>query len=83
MESLKIIPLGGLGEFGLNMMLVEYGDAAIAVDCGVMFPTADLLGIEHRRTERLPGRGMELLLNQISQQDVADQLIEDVRHELG
>jgi len=46
MESLKIIPLGGLGEFGLNMMLVEYGDAAIAVDCGVMFPTADLLGID-------------------------------------
>jgi len=46
MENLKIIPLGGLGEFGLNMMLVEYGDAAIAVDCGVMFPTADLLGID-------------------------------------
>jgi ribonuclease J len=46
MESLKIIPLGGLGEFGLNMMLVEYGNAAIAVDCGVMFPTADLLGID-------------------------------------
>ena len=38
MESLKIIPLGGLGEFGLNMMLVEYGDAAIAIDCGLMFP---------------------------------------------
>ena len=46
MENLKIIPLGGLGEFGLNMMLVEYGDAAIAIDCGVMFPTADLLGID-------------------------------------
>jgi len=41
-----MIPLGGLGEFGLNMMLVEYGDAAIAVDCGLMFPTADLLGID-------------------------------------
>ena len=46
MDTLKIIPLGGLGEFGLNMMLVEYGDAAIAVDCGLMFPTADLLGID-------------------------------------
>lgn len=46
MESLKIIPLGGLGEFGLNMMLVEYGDAAIAIDCGLMFPGADLLGID-------------------------------------
>jgi ribonuclease J len=46
MDTLKIIPLGGLGEFGLNMMLVEYGDAAIAIDCGLMFPSADLLGID-------------------------------------
>lgn len=46
MEPLRIIPLGGLGEFGLNMMLLEYGDAAIAVDCGLMFPGADLLGID-------------------------------------
>ena len=46
MDPLKIIPLGGLGEFGLNMMLIEYGDAAIAVDCGLMFPDARLLGID-------------------------------------
>jgi ribonuclease J len=46
MDTLRIIPLGGLGEFGLNMMLIEYGDAAIAVDCGLMFPSADLLGID-------------------------------------
>ncbi|HWH78024.1 MAG TPA: ribonuclease J, partial [Candidatus Binatus sp.] len=46
MDPLKIIPLGGLGEFGLNMMLIEYGDAAIAVDCGLMFPDANLLGID-------------------------------------
>jgi ribonuclease J len=46
MDTLKIIPLGGLGEFGLNMMLIEYGDAAIAVDCGLMFPSADLFGID-------------------------------------
>ncbi len=46
MDPLKIIPLGGLGEFGLNMMLIEHGDAAIAVDCGLMFPEADLLGID-------------------------------------
>jgi ribonuclease J len=46
MGPLKIIPLGGLGEFGLNMMLVEYEDAAIAIDCGLMFPGADLLGID-------------------------------------
>ena len=46
MDPLKIIPLGGLGEFGLNMMLIEYGDKAIAVDCGLMFPDAHLLGID-------------------------------------
>ena len=46
MEQLRIIPLGGLGEFGLNMMLLEYGAAAIAIDCGLMFPGADLLGID-------------------------------------
>ena len=46
MAPLKIIPLGGLGEFGLNMMLIEYGEAAIAVDCGLMFPDANLLGID-------------------------------------
>jgi len=46
MEPLRIIPLGGLGEFGLNMMLIEYGDSAIAIDCGLMFPGADLLGID-------------------------------------
>ncbi len=46
MEPLRIIPLGGLGEFGLNMMLIEYAGAAIAIDCGLMFPGADLLGID-------------------------------------
>jgi ribonuclease J len=46
MEPLRIIPLGGLGEFGLNMMLLEYGDSAIAIDCGLMFPGAELLGID-------------------------------------
>ena len=46
MEPLKVMPLGGLGEFGLNMMLLQYADEAIAVDCGLMFPGADLLGID-------------------------------------
>ena len=46
MDTLRIIPLGGLGEFGLNMMLIEYGESAIAVDCGLMFPDANLLGID-------------------------------------
>ena len=45
-EVLRIIPLGGLGEIGLNMMLIEYGDSAVAIDCGVMFPEASMLGID-------------------------------------
>lgn len=43
---LRIVPLGGLGEFGLNCMVIERGDSAIAVDCGVMFPDAQLMGID-------------------------------------
>src|SRR5512138_2897452 len=44
--GLKIIPLGGLGEIGLNMMLYEYGDDIIVVDCGLMFPEPYMLGID-------------------------------------
>jgi len=42
-----LIPLGGLGEIGLNMMLVESGDDLIAIDCGLMFPDDELPGIDH------------------------------------
>jgi ribonuclease J len=44
--SLRVIPLGGLGEIGLNLLVVEYGDTAIAVDCGVMFPDEQMLGVD-------------------------------------
>jgi ribonuclease J len=43
---LRVVPLGGLGEIGLNLLLLEYGDTAIAVDCGVMFPDEQMLGID-------------------------------------
>jgi ribonuclease J len=43
---LRAIPLGGLGEFGLNMMAYEYDDHLVVVDCGVMFPDAELLGVD-------------------------------------
>ena len=46
MDPLRVIPLGGLGEFGTNMMLLEYGESVIAIDCGLMFPGVDLLGID-------------------------------------
>jgi ribonuclease J len=45
-HALELIPLGGLGEFGMNMMVVAYGDAAILIDAGVMFPEPDLLGVD-------------------------------------
>lgn len=45
--ALRLIPLGGLGEIGLNMMLVELGDDLIAVDCGLMFPDDELPGIDY------------------------------------
>ena len=45
--AVRLIPLGGLGEIGLNMMLVECGDDVIAVDCGLMFPDDELPGIDY------------------------------------
>jgi len=45
-DKVRIIPLGGLGEIGRNMMVVEYGDALIVVDAGLMFPNNDMLGID-------------------------------------
>ncbi len=44
--SLKIIPLGGLGEIGLNMMVFEYGETLFVVDAGLMFPEDYMLGID-------------------------------------
>lgn len=46
-ESLKIIPLGGLGEVGANMMVYEYADQILVVDTGLMFPENDMLGIDY------------------------------------
>lgn len=44
--KLKIIPLGGAGEIGKNMLLVEYEDAILVVDAGLMFPESDMLGVD-------------------------------------
>ena len=44
---LKIIPLGGLGEIGLNMMVFEYGDSSFIIDAGLMFPEVYMLGVDY------------------------------------
>lgn len=45
-KGLRIIPLGGLGEIGLNMLVMEYKDSIIVIDCGLMFPEDYMLGID-------------------------------------
>jgi ribonuclease J len=45
-HSLKVIPLGGLGAIGKNMMVLEYGEAMIVVDAGLMFPDDEMYGID-------------------------------------
>ena len=44
--ALEIVPLGGLGEFGMNMMAVSWGDTCVLIDAGVMFPDPELLGVD-------------------------------------
>jgi ribonuclease J len=61
--ALEVVALGGLGEFGMNMMAVSWGDTLILIDAGVMFPDPELLGVdlvipdlsylEHRRPAAL------------------------------
>ena len=45
-EALKIIPLGGLGEIGMNMLVFEFGDTMFLIDSGLMFPEDYMLGID-------------------------------------
>src|SRR5579884_1495496 len=45
-SKLQVIPLGGLGEFGMNCMALRYGDDIIVIDAGMMFPDAELLGVD-------------------------------------
>lgn len=44
--TLRVLPLGGLGEIGKNMTVIEYDERIVLVDCGLRFPTAEMLGID-------------------------------------
>lgn len=55
-DSLRVIPLGGLGEIGMNCMALEQGDDVLLVDCGVTFPTTDLgIDVYHPRFDYVMG----------------------------
>lgn len=45
-DTIKIIPLGGLGEIGKNITAIEYGDEIIVIDCGISFPEEDMYGVD-------------------------------------
>ena len=45
-QKLQVVALGGLGEFGMNMTAIRYGEDIIVVDSGMMFPEAELLGVD-------------------------------------
>jgi ribonuclease J len=45
-QSLTVIPLGGLGEFGMNMMALRFGEDILVIDAGMMFPESELLGVD-------------------------------------
>jgi ribonuclease J len=44
--KLQVVPIGGLGEFGMNSMALRYGDDIIVIDAGMMFPESELLGVD-------------------------------------
>jgi ribonuclease J len=46
-DKLRILPLGGCGEIGKNMTVIEYGDEILIIDAGIMFPLNDMLGIDY------------------------------------
>jgi len=46
-KTIRLVPLGGLGEVGKNMLSVEYGENILIIDAGIMFPENDMLGVDY------------------------------------
>jgi ribonuclease J len=46
-QTVRIVPMGGLGEVGKNMLAVEYGRNILVIDAGIMFPESDMLGVDY------------------------------------
>lgn len=46
-KTIRIVPLGGIGEIGKNMWVIEYADEIIVIDCGLCFPREDMLGVDY------------------------------------
>lgn len=63
-SKIRIIPLGGVKEIGMNMMAIEYGNEVLIVDCGFMFPKYHMLGIDYviPDTTYLEGKNITALL---------------------
>ncbi len=46
-QNIRIVPLGGVGEIGKNMWVIEYGEQMLIIDCGFCFPREDMLGVDY------------------------------------
>ena len=53
-SKLRIIPLGGLEQIGMNITAFEFEDSIVVVDCGLAFPEDDMLGIDLEQYQMIP-----------------------------
>ena len=56
-EKFQLLPFGGLGEIGMNMLGIEYAGKILLIDCGLMFPEANMFGIVSTKMVLKPMNG--------------------------